>query len=414
LILVAGVPVLALSYGGVGPQLLTLLVALMMVRLPEAPREEVRRTIVVLQGIAFAAAFPVVWMLLQILPIGIEHPIWGSAAAALQEPLAGHITIDLGMSVRSLFGYLTLLCLCFATAVLSQNRDRAKTVLFVLCAITTFMAAELILFPNLSSIRPSSDYSNPLLACAAFGSILNVMFVIRTIERHKTRRQDLRNFLAKLLAGAAGVGICIGSLIDAAAINILLAVAFGLAVVGLVVLIRRLGLQRWTAVVVGVAVLVACFSMIAMRFAAYPTISPIIRFTGADLATANATTRMMSDATWFGSGVGSFQALSTVYRDIDGLPRSSALNTVVSGVLGWGLLGLVLALVCLVNLFAVLFRGAISRRRDSFYAAGAAACLVTGLTEAYCDGSFTDPSVQMLSAIILGLGLAQTVSHQAN
>ena len=407
-----------MSYGGVGPQFLTLLVAVMMVGLPEAPREEVRRTILVFQGIAVAAAFPLVWMFLQILPfsvVGIESPIWRSAATALQDPLAGHITIDLGMSVRSLFGYLTLLCLSFATAVLSQNRDRAKTVLFALCAITTFMAVELALFPNVASVRPSNDYSNPLVASVAFGTILNVIFVIRTIERHWTRSQqeDLRKFVAKLLGGAAGVGICIGSLIYAAAIDILFAAGFGLAVVGVLVSIHRLGLQRWTAVVVGVGILIACLSVIAMRFVADPAISPIIRFTGADLATASATARMMSDTTWFGSGVGSFQALSTVYRDIDGLPRSSALNTVVWGLLSWGILGFLLVLVCLVLLFAVLFRGALMRRRDSFYAVGAAACVVTGLSEAYCDSTFTDPSVQMLSAIILGLGLAQTVSHQA-
>lgn len=418
LILIAGAPVLAMSNGGVGPHLFMLLVALMMVGLPQAPREEVRRAFSIFQGIAFAAAFPLFWVLLQVLPLsidGVEQPIWRDAAAALGEPLAGHITIDLGTSVRSLFGYVTLLCLCFATAVLSQNRDRAKTVLFALCAITSFTAIEFALFPNLASIRPSDVYSDPLVAFVALGSILNAVFVIRIVERHRTRRprQDLRLYVAKLLAGTAGVSICVASLIFAAALNILFAVGFGFATVAVFISIHRLGLQRWTAVVVGIGVLTICLGVIAVRFESSPAINPVVRFAGVDLAKASATARMLSDATWFGSGVGSFPALSLVYRDIDGLPHSSALNTIVSGLLGWGILGFLFASICLVWLFVVLFRGAITRRRDAFYAVGAAACLVTGFSEAFCDASFTDPSVQMLLAIILGLGLAQTVSHQA-
>jgi hypothetical protein len=61
----------------------------------------------------------------------------------------------------------------------------------------------------------------------------------------------------------------------------------------------------------------------------------------------------------------------------------------------------------------VLFRGALSRGRDSFYAAGAAACLVTAFCEAYCDISFTDATIQMFTAITVGLGLSQTIGQRA-
>ncbi|WP_213029895.1 hypothetical protein, partial [Acinetobacter baumannii] len=74
----------------------------------------------------------------------------------------------------------------------------AKTVLFALCAITSFTAIEFALFPNLASIRPSDVYSDPLVAFVALGSILNAVFVIRIVERHRTRRprQDLRLYVA--------------------------------------------------------------------------------------------------------------------------------------------------------------------------------------------------------------------------
>jgi hypothetical protein len=60
-----------------------------------------------------------------------------------------------------------------------------------------------------------------------------------------------------------------------------------------------------------------------------------------------------------------------------------------------------------------LVRGALSRGRDSFYAAGAAGCLVTAFCEAFCDTGFTDVTVQMIAAIVVGLGLSQTTGTRA-
>jgi hypothetical protein len=81
--------------------------------------------------------------------------------------------------------------------------------------------------------------------------------------------------------------------------------------------------------------------------------------------------------------------------------------------LEWGYVGLLIVGVLLLQLLVVLFRGALSRGRDSFYAAGAAASLVTMFCESYCDASLTDVAVQMLAAIIVGLGLSQTTSRRA-
>ncbi|MCK1404951.1 hypothetical protein [Bradyrhizobium sp. 76] len=415
-LLVAGTPVLAMSYGGVGPQFLTIVVAVILVMLPAAPRPDIARTAGVFRGIVLAAAFPVCWIVVQLLPAPsneLGHPIWRSAAAALSEQFAGHITIDLGITLRALFGYVTLLTLCFATAVLTQTRERAETLLFALCAITTFGAIELILFRDLSFIKPGGDYTSPLVACAVFGTILNVTLIIRTLERYETRGNQSGGpqLLASVLGGIAGAVICVTALIRVASLDIVLAMTLGMSVLFLVGLIRRLALRRWTAAVVGAAVLTASAGIIAARLSLNASVSPLFRFAGADVASVDATARMLSDATWFGSGVGTYPALAAIYRDVEGLPGANALNSVVVVVLGWGRLGLLIALVCLLVLFAVLFKGAISRGRDSFYSAAAAACIVAGVGEAFCDTSFTDSSIQMLSTIIVGLGLAQTVSH---
>jgi hypothetical protein len=123
---------------------------------------------------------------------------------------------------------------------------------------------------------------------------------------------------------------------------------------------------------------------------------------------------MIADANWVGGGVGTYQALATIYRDADGAPGQAAINTIASILLEWGRVGFLVLILSGLQLWTVLFRGALARGRDSFYAAAAAACLVTAVCEAYCDASFTAITVQMLAAIVVGLGLAQTTGGRAS
>jgi len=424
IVLIAAAPALAITRGWLGPQLLTLAVAVMLLLLPSSPETDVRRSLAIFAPLAATALLPAAWMLLQIVPVplgSIEHPIWRSAAAALAKPLSGHVSVDLGFTLRGLFGYLTLISLAFLTSVLTRNRERAETILFALCTITTFAAIELILLRGFTAVKPGnspSDFTDSTVALAAFGTILNVAFVIRTIERYETRAQrepqPQRRYGAMMLLGAMGAVICLTALIYSTTYDVLIATAFGLVVVGLVVLIRRLSLARWTVVIVCAAGFVACGGVIALRFAANPSVSPLFRFSKIESAEADAATlRMISDANWAGSGVGSYRALAAIYRDAAGTPGDAAINTITSMVLEWGSVGLLIATVLLLALLVVLFRGALSRGRDSFYAAGAAACLVTAFCEAYCDISFTHATIQMFTAITVGLGLSQTIGQRA-
>lgn len=423
-VLIAVAPVLALSRGWIGPQLLSLAVAALLLLLPGLPEGDVQRSLAIVKPLATVALLPAAWMLLQILPLptgSIEHPVWRSAAAALSESLYGHISIDVGFTLRSLFGYLTLISLAFITTVLTRNRERAETILFVLCAITTFIAVELILFRDQTVLKPAyspSDSASSLVALAAFGTILNIAFVVRSAERYETRAQreaqSLRTYVGMMLLGTLGAVICLIALVSSTTSDVLIATGFGLVVVGLVILIRRLSLGRWTAVTVCAAVLVACGGVVALRFSANPAVNPLFRFATTELADSGAATlRMVSDANWTGGGVGTYPALAAIYRDAAGAPGQIAINTITSMVLEWGRAGLLIMVFLLIQLLAVLSRGALTRGRDSFYAASAAACLATAFCEAYCDTSSTHVTVQMLAAIIVGLGLAQTKGLKA-
>jgi hypothetical protein len=263
----------------------------------------------------------------------------------------------------------------------------------------------------------SDDATNlvgSLVALAAFGVILNVAFRIRTVERRRTRGQreppPLWNYLGMLLLGAMGVGICLLAMIRSTSYDNLIAMAFGLVALGLVVLIRRLNLSRWTAATVGAAVMVACGGVIALRFVANPAANPFFRFTAIDSPKAGvATLRMISGSNWFGAGIGSYSSLAAIYRDASGFPGQAAINTISSMALEWGRGGLLIAMFLLLQLLVVLFRSALSRGRDAFYAAAAAGCLITAFCEAYCDASFTDTTVQLTAAIVVGLELSQTI-----
>jgi hypothetical protein len=423
-VLVALAPVFALSAGRISPQLINIVVAVLLLLLPSAPEADVRSSLAIFKPLAVAALLPVAWMLLQILPLppgSIEHPVWRSAATALSEPLSGHISIDLGFTLRSLFGYLSLISLAFITSIFTRNRERAETILATLCTITTFIALELLLFRDLAVLKPANstdDLTSSLVALAAFGVVLNSAIVVRAAERYETRSerpgQPLRSFVGLMLLGTTGAVICLVALISYATYDVLIATAFGLVVVGLVILIRRLNLARWTTATLCAAVLVACGGVIALRFAANSSLSPLFRFAKIESADAvTAALRMMADANWTGGGVGTYQALAAIYRDADGAPGPAAINTIASIMLEWGRAGMLMVILLVIQLLVMLFRGALARGRDSFYAAAAAACLVIAFCEAYCDASFTTVTVQMMAAIIVGLGLAQTTGRKA-
>lgn len=422
IVLIAVSPVLAITGSWIGPQLVTLTVAAMLIFIPAAPKADVQRSFAIYKPLAITAVLPTIWMLLQLVPVplgSIDHPVWRSAAAALNEPLAGHVSVDLGYTLRSLLGYLSLISLTFITTVLTRDRDRAETLLFGLCAVTTFIAIQLILFRGSVVLKlddTAIGFGNALIALTTFGTILNVAFIIRAVERNETRSQNssIRKSTGLILTGCVGAVVCFAALMLAASVNVILSLAFGMAVICLVVALRRLNPGRWTTATVCAAVLVASAGVVTLRFATNPTAIPLFRFaTDQSPDAGGATLRMLSDANWLGGGVGTYQALAALYRDVGGGPGQTVLNTVTSSVLEWGWGGLLIIIVLISQLFILLFRGALLRGRDSFFSASAAACVVIIFCEAFCDASFTGLTVQMLAAIIIGLGLSQTTGRRS-
>ena len=100
-----------------------------------------------IRPLAVIATVPALLMLMQIAPlniVGLAHPIWQSAAAALGQSIAGSISIDIGATLISLGRYLSTIAIVFLATAVAVDRQRAEWVLSALTAATTFIALVVI------------------------------------------------------------------------------------------------------------------------------------------------------------------------------------------------------------------------------------------------------------------------------
>ena len=81
----------------------------------------------IIRTLIMVAAVPALWVLLQVLPLGVlAHPIWSSAGQALGHPVRGAISVDPGASVIALGQYLSMCVVVFLTAAVAIDRRRAE------------------------------------------------------------------------------------------------------------------------------------------------------------------------------------------------------------------------------------------------------------------------------------------------
>jgi len=97
---------------------------------------------------AVAAAVPALWVLVQVLPLVLAHPIWKSAETALGHPVAGTISVDPGASVIALGQYLSIVGVALLSAAVAVDRQRAEWILFALTAAGVALAL-ILLFPGM-------------------------------------------------------------------------------------------------------------------------------------------------------------------------------------------------------------------------------------------------------------------------
>ncbi|KYG98089.1 hypothetical protein SE91_05715 [Bradyrhizobium sp. DOA1] len=345
------------------------------------------------------------------LPLSWAHPIWASAHDVLGGFSLGPITADIGLTVDALVLVLAAISLLGIAILVVRNRSRAELVLFVLSGVTATAALVLDLHrlsPGLAAAGPS-DLTTTL---AGLGLMLNLAVMQLAAERAETHHSVLRSVLIGL-CGLVGALACAIAIFGLSGTNSAVAASFGVVLILLILVIRRLDLSPLAATALSVAALIGAAIVLTFLFEknSGPVLLRLVPEMGTE--TKAALERMLADTRWFGAGAGTFAAVGRIYQNDAGalLTAPSAATAVFAG-LGW----IGFAAMMAVSLIALvrLFFGALQRGRDSFFPAAAAACVLFALVQSFAGPGLLRPAAILCLSVIVGLGLSQSVSQSGS
>jgi len=364
------------------------------------------------------AIVPALWIVLQIIPLGIfAHPIWASAQAALHQPILGHITIDPAVSLIALGQYLSLTAIACVTAALAVDRRRAEWTLFALGIAVTLVSLMVIAHKLFLGAWLTGERETAAIDCTSLGTIIAAAACIRAVERYETQgawRQSESTAPRAILAAFAALLICAEAFGLSANRELLFATGCGLLTLAYVLVIRRLGLRLLgTTIMVVPAIWIAIVLVLAR-----PTphdLSLTLAFASQSSPRVMALSqRMLDDTPVAGTGAGTFAVLAPTYREIDDPPSASPVPTAAGALaieLGKPMLWLIIAAT--IALILVLLRASLLRGRDSFYSAMAGSSLLALLLICLTNAGLLATAPALLIAATLGLGLAQSKSRKA-
>ncbi|WP_245473513.1 hypothetical protein [Bradyrhizobium zhanjiangense] len=345
------------------------------------------------------------------LPLSWAHPIWASAHDVLGGLSLGPITADTGLTVNALLLALAAISLLGVTILVVRNRGRAELVLFVLSGVTAVSALTLDLHrlsPAVAAAAPS-DFTTAL---AGFGLMLNLAVMQLAAERAETHHSVLRS-IAIGLCGLVGASASAAAIFAFSGTNSAIAAVFGVVLILLILVIRRLDLSPLAAGALSAAALIGATIMLTFLFekSSGPILMRLVPDAGGE--TKAALERMLADTRWFGAGAGSFSAVAKIYQSEAGttLAAPSAAIAVFADT-GWiGLTAMMaVSLIALVRLFF----GALQRGRDSFFPAATAACVLFALVQSFAGPGLLRPAAILCLSVIVGLGLSQSVSQSSS
>ncbi|SDH20203.1 hypothetical protein SAMN05216338_1006154 [Bradyrhizobium sp. Rc2d] len=345
------------------------------------------------------------------LPLSWAHPIWASAHDVLGGLSLGPITADTGLTVNALLLALAAISLLGVTILVVRNRGRAELVLFVLSGVTAVSALTLDLHrlsPAVAAAAPA-DFTTTL---AGFGLMLNLAVMQLAAERAETHHSVLRS-IAIGLCGLVGTLVCAAAIFGFSGTNSAIAAAFGVVLILLILVIRRLDLSPLAAGALSAAALIGATIVLTFLFekSSGPVLMRLVPNLGTE--TKAALERMLADTRWFGAGAGSFSAVAKIYQSEAGttLTAPSAAIAVFADT-GWiGLTAMMaVSLIALVRLFF----GALQRGRDSFFPAATAACVLFALVQSFAGPGLLRPAAILCLSVIVGLGLSQSVSQSSS
>jgi hypothetical protein len=365
----------------------------------------------------FCFVFLALWMLMQLVPFKpFAHPFWGSAGAALNLPLAGTISVDIGATFLAFTRINLAAALLLLGAALALDRTRAEWVLVGLTAVSGLLLASLlfgVILPDWLGLSVREDLGDDIFTFASLALILAVTTANFVFERFETRRGSQMRPALRLVVQEA---VC--AFIVLAAILVLLqsphpAVLFvaisGVCAPLVLILVRRLGLGPFAGTAAALIPLMA--SVVIAGATHVHTSDLMLTYSSAADDQLELSHRMASDAPWAGTGAATSESLRPLYQSLEGPKEAPLASTaaIVTIELGRFVFWLI-ALLTFVS-FVRLVHGALLRGRDSFYPAAGAGCLYAILLGVFVNAGFLAAPNYLFAGAILGMALAQSASR---
>jgi hypothetical protein len=376
----------------------------------------------VIRPIAYVAAVPAFWMIVQVMPLqtpGLAHSVWTSATAALGFPLAQTISIDPGATLIVLVRYLSTIAIALTAAAVSIDRWRAQRILLVLVAATTVIAlmtfaAKSGLFPFIASEKASEQFGFISTAIAGLGVILSLAAALHTIGQRMSRSEHTKLnprwliFAACLIAFA----LCCLTTITVGTSQTYFAVVCGIATLIVATAIRRYDIGPW-----GIAAIIsiALFIMVAVIGTQLnnPSIDLSLAFASqTPKPLIEVTQRMLTESGWAGTGAGTFSKIVPIFRDMDEStigqfgPTAAATIAVEMGrSFFWA------TALTMLTLAFILLRGALRRQRDFLYPTAGASCVIVVTLLGFDNSAPLTTSVSVIVATTIGMAIAQRKSR---
>jgi hypothetical protein len=418
--LIAAMPVIAFIDGpiiqGIVEAVVAFALAVVALSLPPGEGRHLSRLIA---PIAIGLALPAAWMIVQAVPVPLEslsHPIWASAAAALHKTLTGSISADPGVTLVALARYATVAGVLVAAAAVSIDRRRAERLLFWLTGIGALAGISLVAgsYLGMAFMETQPQATQSLVALCGLAAPICAAASAHVFERYERRRSSPgtspMRFRLAFVASLGAVAACLGGVAQAATSQMLLIALCGCAIVAIVVAMRRAGLGFWAGAAALATASIVFIALVTARGGRSGDLA--LRYAGKSGPEVAIAERLMSDTSWTGSGAGTYSALAPIYRDAGGKADVLSPPTTAAAIsveLGRPALFVILALAA--SGIGLQLRGALSRGRDSLYAAAAAGSTLVATLAALGDAGGLERPAAIFAAAAFGLGIAQSAGR---
>jgi O-antigen ligase len=384
----------------------------------------------------------VLWILVQNAtwtPALSHHPIWQMAADALDQPVAGSISVDRELTSLALLRLITAASVFWMALQLCRDASRAGLLLWSIAAITCVYAAygltAFALMPgrilwlenrfNHGLVTSTFISPDSFAAYAGIGLVIFCGLILRLYrDEFATVGGSIRFRIASFIeaTGRKGATLLGGALVILVALLMsgsrggLAATAVGLLVLGALTLrTRKLGSVTQRGIIIAFVALLAGVTFLAFGDVVVGRITQFGFNDPGRLAVYTMTIRSILDAPLFGYGYGTFAEVFPMFRDLSvgtNVEWDKAHNTYLEVFQGLGLVFGSMLVASVVLLVARCVKGALTRQENETIPCIAAAAAFLAGAHSLVDFSLQIQAIGLTFTALLGAGVAQSKSSR--